>query len=69
MGDWSSAEAAHRAASDAELIAWVDEQDCLLGALPRAELRSYALGLGFAHCEAGPLVRSSYHAHEHVASG
>ncbi|MEM7049005.1 MAG: lipoyl synthase [Acidobacteriota bacterium] len=30
------------------------------------ELRSYALGLGFDHCEAGPLVRSSYHAHEHV---
>jgi len=24
--------------------------------------------LGFAHCEAGPLVRSSYHAHEHVGS-
>jgi lipoyl synthase len=34
-----------------------------------AELRRYALGLGFAHCEAGPLVRSSYHAHEHVARG
>jgi lipoic acid synthetase len=32
-----------------------------------AELRAFALGLGFAHCEAGPLVRSSYHAHEHVA--
>jgi lipoic acid synthetase len=31
-----------------------------------AELRAYALELGFAHCEAGPLVRSSYHAHEHV---
>ncbi|HZF13658.1 MAG TPA: lipoyl synthase [Thermoanaerobaculia bacterium] len=29
-------------------------------------LREYALGLGFAHCESGPLVRSSYHAHEHV---
>ncbi len=28
--------------------------------------REFALGLGFAHCEAGPLVRSSYHAHEHV---
>ena len=23
-----------------------------------------ALGLGFVHVEAGPLVRSSYHAHE-----
>jgi lipoyl synthase len=31
-----------------------------------AELRDLALELGFAHCEAGPLVRSSYHAHEHV---
>ncbi|HEX2463323.1 MAG TPA: lipoyl synthase [Thermoanaerobaculia bacterium] len=31
-------------------------------------LREFALGLGFAHCEAGPLVRSSYHAHEHVAA-
>ncbi|GIW09019.1 MAG: lipoyl synthase [Dehalococcoidia bacterium] len=29
-----------------------------------AALKEYALGLGFAHCEAGPLVRSSYHAHE-----
>ena len=33
-----------------------------------AEHRAYALSLGFAHCEAGPLVRSSYHAHEHVAA-
>jgi lipoic acid synthetase len=32
-----------------------------------AEYRALALGLGFSHCEAGPLVRSSYHAHEHVA--
>jgi lipoic acid synthetase len=31
-----------------------------------AAYRDYALSLGFAHCEAGPLVRSSYHAHEHV---
>jgi len=30
--------------------------------------RAYAMSLGFAHCEAGPLVRSSYHAHEHVAA-
>ena len=29
--------------------------------------RQQALDLGFAHCQAGPLVRSSYHAHEHVA--
>ena len=31
-----------------------------------AEHRAYALELGFAHCQAGPLVRSSYHAHEQV---
>jgi lipoic acid synthetase len=31
-----------------------------------AAYREHALALGFAHCEAGPLVRSSYHAHEHV---
>ncbi len=31
-----------------------------------AALRDHALALGFTHCEAGPLVRSSYHAHEHV---
>jgi lipoic acid synthetase len=29
-------------------------------------IREHALALGFAHCESGPLVRSSYHAHEHV---
>ena len=29
-----------------------------------AELKRIALGLGFVHVEAGPLVRSSYHAHE-----
>src|SRR5688572_20725582 len=28
------------------------------------ELKDIALGLGFVHVEAGPLVRSSYHAHE-----
>ena len=31
-----------------------------------AGFKAFALGLGFRHCEAGPLVRSSYHAHEHV---
>jgi lipoic acid synthetase len=31
-----------------------------------AEHKRRALALGFAHCESGPLVRSSYHAHEHV---
>ncbi len=34
-----------------------------------AGYREYALALGFLHCEAGPLVRSSYHAHEHVPGG
>ena len=29
-----------------------------------AELKEHALGLGFRHVESGPLVRSSYHAHE-----
>lgn len=32
-----------------------------------ATYRDLALSLGFAHCEAGPLVRSSYHAHEALA--
>ncbi len=31
-----------------------------------AEHQAFAMALGFLHCEAGPLVRSSYHAHEHV---
>lgn len=30
--------------------------------------RELAFDLGFRHCESGPLVRSSYHAHEHVAA-
>ena len=30
------------------------------------ELRAFALALGFAHVESGPLVRSSYHAESHV---
>ena len=34
-----------------------------------AELKSFALGLGFGHVESGPLVRSSYHADEHVPAG
>lgn len=33
-----------------------------------AQLKDYALSLGFEHVESGPLVRSSYHAHEHVPS-
>jgi len=40
---FSADEAAHRAASDAEQIAWVDEQDNLLGAIERAELRERGL--------------------------
>ena len=31
------------------------------------ELKSEGLALGFKHVESGPLVRSSYHAHEHAA--
>ncbi|MFD1706396.1 lipoyl synthase [Siminovitchia sediminis] len=31
-----------------------------------AELKDIALSKGFSHCEAGPLVRSSYHADEQV---
>jgi lipoic acid synthetase len=30
------------------------------------QLRDFAKGLGYAHVESGPLVRSSYHAEEHV---
>jgi lipoic acid synthetase len=33
-----------------------------------AELKRIALGLGFGHVESGPLVRSSYHAHEQAES-
>jgi len=40
---WSDAEVAHRAASDAERIAWVDEQDHLLGGVLRRELRERRL--------------------------
>jgi isopentenyldiphosphate isomerase len=38
-----AAQAAHRAASDAEWVAWVDADDQLLGSLPRAELRERGL--------------------------
>ena len=31
-----------------------------------AELKEIAMSKGFSHCEAGPLVRSSYHADEQV---
>lgn len=40
---WSEAERVHRAASDAERIAWVDEQDRLLGGVSRSELRERRL--------------------------
>jgi lipoic acid synthetase len=33
-----------------------------------AELKTEALRIGFRHVESGPLVRSSYHAHEQAAS-
>ena len=33
------------------------------------QIRSFALSLGYRHVESGPLVRSSYHAEEHVPSG
>jgi len=33
-----------------------------------AELKAEALGMGFRHVESGPLVRSSYHAHEQAAA-
>ena len=33
-----------------------------------ADLRKEALTMGFRHVESGPLVRSSYHAHEQAAS-
>jgi lipoic acid synthetase len=31
-----------------------------------AEIKAFALSLGYGHVESGPLVRSSYHADEHV---
>jgi lipoic acid synthetase len=31
-----------------------------------AEMKGEGLAIGFRHVESGPLVRSSYHAHEHV---
>lgn len=31
------------------------------------DIRDEAMRLGFRHCESGPLVRSSYHAHEQTA--
>jgi lipoic acid synthetase len=33
-----------------------------------AALKAYGLGLGFSHVESGPLVRSSYHAHEQAVA-
>ena len=33
-----------------------------------AELKAEALSMGFRHVESGPLVRSSYHAHEQAAA-
>jgi len=39
----SDQEVAHRAASDAELIAWVDDDDMLLGSVVRQQLRDQGL--------------------------
>ena len=33
-----------------------------------AEIKTSALAMGFHHVESGPLVRSSYHAWEHVGA-
>jgi lipoic acid synthetase len=33
-----------------------------------AQLKEEGLGMGFSHVESGPLVRSSYHAGQQVAS-
>jgi lipoyl synthase len=33
-----------------------------------AELKRIGLEMGFGHVESGPLVRSSYHAHEQTQS-
>jgi lipoic acid synthetase len=33
-----------------------------------AELKQFGLSLGFSHVESGPLVRSSYHAHEQAVA-
>jgi isopentenyldiphosphate isomerase len=43
MTDTSAQEAAHRAASDQERIAWVDEHDRVQGGVPRAQLRAQGL--------------------------
>lgn len=34
-----------------------------------AKLKAFGLSIGFGHVEAGPLVRSSYHADEQVPGG
>ena len=43
------------------VICYVTPEEC-------AAYRRYGKDLGFAHVEAGPLVRSSYHAAERAAS-
>jgi lipoic acid synthetase len=30
------------------------------------EIKEHGMAMGFSHVESGPLVRSSYHAHEQV---
>jgi len=76
----SKAEAAHRAASDLEQVAWVDENDNLLGALPRAELRERGLigrctfillfnGAGQLCVHKRTLSKALYPGHWDVAAG
>lgn len=76
----SEAEAAHRAASDREQVAWVDEDDNLLGALPRAELRERGLvgrctfillfnGAGQLCIHKRTLSKALYPGHWDVAAG
>ena len=60
--DISAREAAHRAASDLERVAWVDEQDRLLGGLQRAELRERGLTWQAGHDDlTGLLNRNGLH--------
>ena len=76
----SAAEVAHRAASDAEQVVWVDENDRPLGALPRAELRARGLigrctfillfnGAGELCVHRRTLSKAVYPGHWDVAAG
>jgi len=54
-GSWCGLAAFSPAATMAKLTRWWTPEEF-------AELGAYAEGFGFRHVEAGPLVRSSYHA-------